>query len=199
MVDINTGDQARPRYLVDGVTGAAVSLSSNTNNALFVQVRGSTANLTDAIAGNSGTSFLNLTDAASTTNPRPLATINYISNGSTLDRSRKPNLTKRVASSAALGNPDFIKATAGEAMQWFGQCGAIATFLQIYNKASAPVIGTDTPILTYPIPANGMFSQTIPNGGLYFGTGIAFAFTIDVAGATGAAAAAITAFALIAA
>lgn len=120
-----------------------------------------------------------------------------VSNGTTLDITRKPNVVKRIASSAASGNPDFLKASAGELSQFWGTCGVTAAFLQVYNKASAPTVGSDTPILTYPIPAAANFTQTIPNGGLYFSTGVAFAFTTDAAGTTGSAAAAITACMLI--
>lgn len=125
-------------------------------------------------------------------------TVGYgrIYNGTTWDRARKTNVYKRVASSATSGNPDFLKASAGDLTQFWGVCGITAAFLQIYNKASAPTIGTDTPILTYPIPANGIFTQTLP-GGAYFSTGIAFAFTTDAAGTTGSAAAAVTSFAIM--
>lgn len=114
-------------------------------------------------------------------------------NGSTWDRDRKPNVFKRIASSAASGNPDFLKASAGDLVQFWGLCGATAAYLQVYNKASAPTIGSDTPVLTFPILANQAFSQMIPGGGAYFSTGIAFAFTTDAAGTTGSAAAAVTA------
>lgn len=121
----------------------------------------------------------------------------YHCNGTTWDRVMQPNLFARVASSAASGNPAFLKASAGDVMQFWGSCGAVAGFLQLYNKASAPVIGTDTPVLTFPLIASANFSQTIPNGGAYFSTGIAYAFTTDAAGTIGSAAAAVTAFALL--
>ena len=113
-------------------------------------------------------------------------------NGTSWDRDRKPNVSKRIASSAASGNPDFLKASAGDLTKFWGLNGAAITYVQIYNKASAPTIGTDTPILTFPVAANAAFDVTIPNGGLYFATGIAYAFTTDAAGTTGAAAAAVT-------
>ena len=116
----------------------------------------------------------------------------YLCNGTTEDKARKPNLFARIASSAAAGNPAFLKASAGDVMQFWGLCGATAVFLQIYNK-------TTPPILTYPILASERFTQTIPNGGAYCPTGIAYAFTTDAAGTTGSAAAAITSFALLAA
>jgi hypothetical protein len=113
-------------------------------------------------------------------------------NGSTWDPNVKPNVSKRIASSAASGNPDFLKGSAGELTKFWGLNGAAITYVQIYNKATAPTIGTDTPIFTYPVAANALFDVTIPNGGYYFATGIAYAFTTDAAGTTGAAAAAVT-------
>ena len=130
--------------------------------------------------------------AGAGSSPRPLFVAPYVLNGTTFDRERKPNISKRIASSAASGNPDFLKASAGDLTKFWGLNGAAITYVQIYNKASAPTIGTDTPILTYPVAANAAFDVTIPNGGLYFATGIAYAFTTDAAGTTGAAAAAVT-------
>lgn len=118
----------------------------------------------------------------------------YMFNGTTYDRVRKANVYGRIASSAASGNPATLKASAGDLMGFWGQNGAAITYLQIYNKASAPVIGTDTPIMTFPIAANAAFSQQINNGGAYLGTGVSYAFTTDAAGTTGAAAAAVVAF-----
>lgn len=99
-----------------------------------------------------------------------------------------------VVSSIAGGNPLNVKAAAGQFRGWWGQNGAAITYLQLYNKATAPVIGTDVPVMTYPIAANALFNQSIPGGGKIFPTGLAFAFTTDAAGTTGAAAGAVTAF-----
>ena len=123
----------------------------------------------------------------------PLAVGGYMFNGTNVDIDAKPYITKRIASSAASGNPDFLKASAGNLMMAWGQNGAAITYLQIYNKASAPTIGTDTPILTYPIPALERFSLMLPRGGYYLATGVAYAFTTDAAGTTGASAAAVVA------
>lgn len=117
-------------------------------------------------------------------------------NGTSWDRARKSNVFNRVASSAASGNPAVGKGSAGDVIGWQGQNGAAVTFLQIYNKATAPVIGTDTPVLTIPIAANAIFQNPPLTMPLYLGTGIAYAFTTDAAGTTGAAAAAVTSFAL---
>lgn len=126
-----------------------------------------------------------------------VAALGQAFNGATNDYARKPNVFARVASSAASGNPAVAKASAGDVTMFWGQNGAAITYLQIYAKATAPVIGTDTPVLTYPIAALERFSETIPNGGAYIPTGVAFAFTTDAAATTGAAAAAVTSFALL--
>ena len=134
---------------------------------------------------------------AHTTLLRPIVTANWVFNGTSWDRQRKSNLSARVASSAASGNPAFLKNAAGELRMFWGQNGAAITYLQIYNKASAPTIGTDVPILTFPVAANAFFSMPPLNDGLYFATGIAYAFTTDAAATTGAAAAAVTSFNII--
>lgn len=134
--------------------------------------------------------------ASGTANAQKVASRNYVFNGASWDRQRKPNVYSRVPSSAASGNPATAKASAGDVFGFWGQNGAAITYLQIYNKAANPVLGTDTPVMTYPIPANAAFSQMIPPGA-YLGTGIAYAFTTDAAGGTGAAAAAVTAFTML--
>ncbi len=143
--------------------------------------------------GVGNTALMNFPTQTASAAPRLLMIANHQFNGTSWDRARKPNVSKRIASSAASGNPDFLKASAGDLTMFWGLNGAAITYVQIYNKASAPTIGTDTPILTYPIAANAAFEVSIPNGGLYFATGIAYAFTTDAAGTTGAAAAAVTA------
>jgi hypothetical protein len=49
-------------------------------------------------------------------------------------------------------------------------------FLKLYDKATAPVCGTDTPVWTVPVPANNAFS--VPLGqGLLFANGIGLCIT----------------------
>lgn len=121
---------------------------------------------------------------------------NLTFNGTTWDRQRKANVFTRLAATAATGSPTSVKTTAGDARKAWGQNGAAITYLQLYSKASAPVIGTDTPTLTYPIPANAAFSTDFD---CYFPAGVAIAFTTDAAGTTAAAASAVTAFGFTAA
>lgn len=50
-------------------------------------------------------------------------------------------------------------------------------FLKVYNKASAPTVGTDVPVLTIPIAANGYAIEEFGANGMRLATGIAWALT----------------------
>jgi hypothetical protein len=53
---------------------------------------------------------------------------------------------------------------------------ASTRYFKLYNKATAPTVGSDTPVWTIPIPAGGGYSGTFIFG-KYFATGIAYAIT----------------------
>jgi hypothetical protein len=78
-------------------------------------------------------------------------------------------------SSLATTNPNSVKASAGR-LYTIDCYNASATrrYLKIYNKASAPTVGTDSPVLTFVLPPNSMFIRDFSSIGLYLGTGIAF-------------------------
>jgi hypothetical protein len=78
---------------------------------------------------------------------------------------------------AASTNATSLKASAGQlyTIDVFNPA-AYNVFLKFYNKASAPTVGTDTPVLTIPIQAGGGYSARWPSG-LPFATGIAYAIT----------------------
>lgn len=56
---------------------------------------------------------------------------------------------------------------------------AATKYLKLYNKATAPTVGTDTPIMTLPIaPSTGLLlAAAFDNFGLWFSTGIGYAIT----------------------
>lgn len=82
--------------------------------------------------------------------------------------------------SAASTNATSVKASAGVVFAIIAQnLNASVRYLKLYNKASAPTVGTDTPVFTMPIPASATgagFTWSIPPG-IDFSTGIAFALT----------------------
>jgi hypothetical protein len=53
---------------------------------------------------------------------------------------------------------------------------ASVKFLKLYNKASAPVLASDVPVLTIALPATAITNIPMPMG-LYFSAGLAFAMT----------------------
>lgn len=79
---------------------------------------------------------------------------------------------------AATTNATSVKASAGtlgEIDVFNGSAGTI--YVKLYNKASAPTVGTDIPILTIPVAAAATFIQEFGQIGKRFTTGIAYAVT----------------------
>jgi hypothetical protein len=95
-----------------------------------------------------------------------------------------PTPTVFTLNSAATTNATSVKASAGNV---FGLAvsnqSAAAKFLKIYNKASAPTVGTDIPILTVPIPVANCVALDLGYEGLRCSTGIALAITNLIADA----------------
>jgi hypothetical protein len=96
--------------------------------------------------------------------------------------------------SAATTNATSLKASAGQVGSIIcGNNGGAIAYLKLYDKASAPTVGTDTPLHTIMIPGNtaGSGFSYSPPAGLKFATGIAFAVTggMAVADTTAVAAA----------
>lgn len=97
-----------------------------------------------------------------------------------------PNATSRIISAAATTNATSAKAAAGRLYTVIGyNAAATARYLKFYNKASAPTVGTDTPIFTIYLPPTTSVALDFP--GFHFTTGIAYALTTGSADAdTGA-------------
>lgn len=93
--------------------------------------------------------------------------------------------------SAASTNATSAKASAGQVYGWYlsNANATTAAFLKLYNKASAPVVGTDVPVMTVRIPP-GQSANVEFTIGVAFSLGIAFAITGAVADADATAVAA---------
>jgi len=102
----------------------------------------------------------------------------YLFNGTSWDRQKKPNSGSRLLSSAATTNATSVKATAGDLFKVSGNnTVASKRYLKLYNKATAPNVGTDTPVLTFVLPASAPFAIDLAANGQYFSAGIAYAIT----------------------
>lgn len=95
--------------------------------------------------------------------------------------------------SAASTNATSVKASAGQLYGWYiTNINAAVRYVKLYDKASAPTVGTDTPVMTLAIPAaaTGAGTNIEYSMGIPFATGIAMATTTGAADAdTGAVAA----------
>lgn len=89
------------------------------------------------------------------------------------------NLTTTTSvNSAASTNAANVKTTAGTVYALTANnTSAAAKFIRLYNKASAPTVGTDTPVLVLTIPANSSQTYSFGGVGLRFATGIGHAIT----------------------
>lgn len=74
-------------------------------------------------------------------------------------------------------NATSVKASAGEVYGWyFTNSSGSWRYLKLYDKASAPTVGTDTPKMTLGIPPGGGANMEVFYG-VPFASGIAYAVT----------------------
>ncbi|WP_370677445.1 hypothetical protein [Pleomorphomonas sp. PLEO] len=94
----------------------------------------------------------------------------------------------RLASAAASVNATVAKASAGRLYKIYGYNAATTVrYLKLYNKATAPTVGTDAPVVTIALTPSREFDIDLGLIGHYFSTGIAYALTTGAADAdTGA-------------
>lgn len=149
--------------------------------------------------GSSGTP-IRVDPTGTTTQPASLASLPALATGSNLAGRFNPEpqaangLSIGKLISAATTNATNLKASGGNVYTIIAtNTNAAVRFLKLYNKASAPTVGTDTPVMTLPIPGNTAAAGfTLDTGGMgiAFGTGIGYATTTGVADSdTGAVAA----------
>lgn len=87
-----------------------------------------------------------------------------------------PLNVSRIVSAAASTNPTVAKASAGRAFRVTGfNANAAARYLKIYNKATAPTVGTDVPVHTEYLAPQSKFAVDL--AGMRFAAGIAYALT----------------------
>jgi hypothetical protein len=83
---------------------------------------------------------------------------------------------------AATTNLRTVKNAPGRILGWrFVNTSAAVKFVKIYDKASNPVLASDVPVITIPLPANGATDFNLGGLGVTFANGIAMACTGAVA------------------
>ena len=100
-------------------------------------------------------------------------------------------VVQRQLEGAASTNATLVKSSAGTIGSVTGSnTNAAVRYLKVYNKATAPTVGTDTPLRTIMLPPNGTVHLDFPKG-LRTSLGIGIGMTTGAAVAdTGAVAAA---------
>lgn len=87
-------------------------------------------------------------------------------------------LTTHTLISAATTNATSVKGSAGTVYSiQASNTGAAVAFLKIFNKATAPTVGTDTAVKTLILPAGGGTNVSFADIGIALGTGIAYSVT----------------------
>ena len=90
--------------------------------------------------------------------------------------------TAYTLNSAATTNAVAVKASAGTVYAVaVTNTSAAVKYLKIYNKATAPTVGTDVPLITIPIAPTAIANITWADKGLRFATGIGIATTTGIA------------------
>jgi hypothetical protein len=81
----------------------------------------------------------------------------------------------RLLSAAATTNATSVKAANGTIRSIIGyNASGSARYLKLYDKSSAPTVGTDAPVMTLYLPPTTGFAFDLDH---YFGQGIAYAIT----------------------
>lgn len=82
--------------------------------------------------------------------------------------------------SAATTNATSVKTAAGALASLYAlNTNAAVRYLKIYDKASAPTVGTDAPVLTMALPASSGTPLNLGDNGLALANGLAFALTAN--------------------
>lgn len=69
-----------------------------------------------------------------------------------------PTANHRLLSAANTDNATLVQAGLVKAYRVTGFNAGAITYLKLYNKATAPTVGTDTPVMTLYLPANTVFN-----------------------------------------
>ena len=125
----------------------------------------------------SGTMVLEY-NTVTTGNLAPAGTSSTVSGTVTADQGTLATGTAISVTTAATTNASVQKSTSGNLFEiTASNPTATAAYLKFYNKASAPTVGTDVPVMTIPVAANSFVSYVPGGQGKCFTTGIAMAVT----------------------
>lgn len=82
------------------------------------------------------------------------------------------------SNSAATTNATLVRTGPAQILHIIAtNVSASIRYLKIYNKATAPVVGTDVPVLVFAIPAGSFVNVPSTLSGIYVNLGIGYAIT----------------------
>lgn len=147
-----------------------------------------------ATARTSGTQSWRLAQGTYATEPIPGAQVSAtqpVSGTVTANQGTLVTPTALNLNSLATTNATVVKSSAGTLYNVSASnINAAARYLKLYNKATAPTVGTDVPVLTLLLPAGATIDHDFGLVGHRFTAGIALALTTGIADSdTGAVAA----------
>jgi hypothetical protein len=165
-----------------GDNAISQTVVNSTNNDLYrigvsgfgyVRIRTS-AYTSGTVVVTSVTSFASSTTVLSASIPAGTNNIGKITAGS----STTGGATMFNLVSAATTNATLVKATVGTlySINCYNN-GASTAYIKLYNKATAPTVGTDVPVKVIMLPAGGGSNVVAPAMGYAFSLGIAYAVT----------------------
>jgi hypothetical protein len=167
--------------VINAATGAYVASGGMTANGVYqANIAGfasarviTTAYTSGTIAGNAAISAGGGVMVVAGT---PAVTV---TSGTITTNSGQPvSATLYSAVTAATTNAVSVKASAGTLYNVvLSNPTATPVYYKLYNKASAPTVGTDVPIATIPVPATSIVNHDFGPLGIRFATGIASAVT----------------------
>lgn len=155
-----------------GSASAILGVTDNADGTAVIATSGRLSCLSELKTFN-GTTFDRTRSSATTPGLLQAQIVGAASAGATMARVMSAATTNATSVKASAATLYAIQAT---------NTGAAAVFLKLYNKASAPTVGTDVPVWTVAIPAGASASFASATG-YAFATGLAYAITNLVADA----------------
>lgn len=158
---------------VNAATVVTTHSTANATQAYEVNVHSFSQVRVRSTAYTSGTLTLGISGTSRSVEPAPNVQVaNSLTVGSL------PIGTNHTLLAAATTNATSVKATSGNVFELtLTNYSAAPKFVKLYDKASAPTVGTDSPIAVLEIAANATRQVEFGNLGKRLGTGIAYAIT----------------------
>lgn len=127
----------------------------------------------------SGTVNVVVSASSSAAEPAPaIATHPVTQSGSWTVSIQPANPTLYTVTTAATTNAASVKSSGGAiTMLTCFNNSASTIYIRIYNKTTAPTVGTDVPVAVFPVAAGALFNPNFGVSGLRLATGIAIAVT----------------------